>query len=579
MADEPKPVDLTAEAQDYRVDEVLTGLSKNMGARPQIKYGAGYSDVQASSSAGDVRNDQGSPIDLRVPSGYRAQVKKVLEFYGNDPLFAALIRRFWEFGNTRFDWVVPAKDKASKEQAADEQGFWNHWSSRINMGVSHVMPGIDTINVGMFKSLLLSAMDPMHWSWGHIPYKGKSIWAPVRMRIDNPMSVVFSPGRDGNVSAFLKLAPGSSGSGAKRGDPGAGDGQSFPENTARFQRGGNTQDLRKSREFRELRYGTSFIIRYEHASIDARVNRTGGMSYETAGGLDSDQHSAAYPEVPYISLLEAITLRRGLAATDMRLIDGIINFMLIWKVGNGDKDGQGRLINLPRPPRLGDDGKTVKETSTIDTVKKWLETGENMDVAEWVLPYWVAPEILMPDTAALLNTDKYNHATNEILQRFGIFLGKDANNREVGKMNAMWFEAQIEHVRQTYIARFWEMLARRIIDHPRNAGVFKSGDPNFQWRPLQTRMGEWREQLVQIAKMGGVSWETIWRAMTLNPASEGGRIMRENSLGLTNELKTHTPVQFSQTMEDPDGNVTQNDDGGNLGRGRPKKTPGAPKKE
>lgn len=544
--------------------EVLGTIAKRIGNRPTIRWGSGYSDLAASGASGDVRTDLGHPIDLRVPSGYRAQVKKVLEFYGNDPLFASLIRRFWEFGNTRFDWVVPPTGESGEAQAEKEQGFWNHWSGHVNSDLGHILPGTDALNVGIFKGLLLTGMAPMHWSWGYMDYDGKKVWAPVKMKIENQLGITLVPGSHyGSYMAFLR--------------------KQISENSTtdlanETEAGGEAAQLRRDKDFIELRYTNSFVLRFEHTAIDARVNRTQGGQFLTASASGADDRNAGYPEVPYISLQEAVQLRRGLAASDMRLIDGIINFMLIWFVGNDDKDAQGRLINLPRPPRKDDSGTEI-EKSTLDTVKDWLETGENMDVAEWTLPYWVKPEIIMPDVAALLNSDKYLHATSEILHRFGIFLGEDASSPEIGRMNTVVFEAQLEHMRQTYVARFWEMMALRVKNHKRNRGVFKSGDPNYHWRPIQTRIAQWREELTQIAKMGRISSETLWRTLGLNPGAEAIRIRRENEVGLTKDLNDHAPVQFTQTVVGPDGEQKTVKDGGTTSRGRPKKMPGGKQKE
>ena len=137
----------------------------------------------------------------------------------------------------------------------------------------------------------------------------------------------------------------------------------------------------------------------------------------------------------------------------------------------------------------------------------------------------------------------------------------------------------IFNLRQTHIARFWEMIARRVINHPRNRGVFKSSAPNYQWRPIQTRVAEWRDELVQIGKMGRVSWETLWRAMGLNPSAEAARIISENDSGLSEEANDHTPVQYTQSVVDPAGEETTIKDSGTTSRGRPRKMPGGKAKE
>jgi len=556
-------------------EEALGELRSIIGARLGLKrlnrtiaWGLGYADetpLSAAASQAEVRQDLGHPIDLRVPVGYYEQVKRVLKFFDTDPLFAYLVRRIWEFGNNRFDWVVPAKD-GDADAAAKEQGLWNYWARMINYDTSHILPGIDNINIGMFKALSLAGMAPMHWQWGWVDYDGEKFWLPVKMKIEHPLSVAIVPSRTfGGFSVYLKRSLGTSG-----------DIDMADETKI----GVAVDDTRKSNEYRELRPATSFLLRFEYATVDARVNRSGAGQWSIASQGGIDDKNSGYPTVPYICLQEAMQLRRGLAAADLRLIDGIINYILLWLVGNSDQDKAGRFVHAPRPERKDKDGKVI-EKSTISYVKDLLENTEKADVLELVLPYWIDVRMVSPDTTALLDHRKYLHATSEILHRFGIFWGEESDNPRSGgsALDVSAFEMQVENYRQAHIARFWEMLALRIMNHPRNAGKFKCDPPNYQWRPMATRVAEWRSELIELARIGRLSAETMWRQMGISPAAEEFRIRDENDRGLTDEANRHTPVSFAQQTVFPGGESEVTEDGGNNKRGRPKKMPGEKKEE
>lgn len=522
---------------------------------------AAWAKSAAAARAADVRQDLGMPVDLRVPVGYRNQVAICLEWFDTDPLFSMLIRRFWEFGNTRADWIVGSEDDEPDEdrdaQSKKDQDFFNYWASMINIDVNHTLPGLDPLNIQIMKTCLLAGMSPAHWRWGVIEFQDEEYYAPIEMRIEQPLSVHIAPGKThGDWSAFIKI---DSSTKREQTEPGGG-------------RGGDAAQLRKSPSWKELRPSNAFVLRFEHTQIDTRENRTGGQVFTAANVAGTDDQNAGFPTVPYIQLMEAIQLRRGLAASDMRIIDGIINFLLLWRVGNGDVGENGKPLYPVRPTTYNTDG-TLKKKGTVDEFKDYLSNAEKMDVMEMVLPYWADLEIKMPDVQALLSSDKYWHATSEILHRFGVFLGEDASNVVIGEMNVLAFEAQIFNLRETHVARFWEMIAKKIMLHKRNKNLFGNVFPNYHWRALGSRTAEYRKEIINGAKLGAFSHETVARAFGVSPQAELRRIRRENNTGATEDIAVHVPVAFSQQTVNPGGDTKTVDDASPQ-RGRPAEPPG-----
>ncbi len=506
--------------------------------------------MEAAANAADVRTDLGAPIDLRVPVGYWSQVRLALEWFDSDPLFRMLIGRFWEFGNNRADWVVAPQDTKAEKEAERTQRFLNYWSSIINLNIEHVLPGLDSVNVATFKSLLLAGMAPMHWSWGWIEFEDQQYWVPVSMRVENPLSVVIAPQTTyAHYAAFLKV-------------------QNQNEQSVGANAAGGAQELRKNKDYREMRPSNAFILRFEHCQLDARVNRTSGGRWGAANVMGTDDQNAGYPAVPYIQLREAMQQRRGLAASDIRIIDGIINYILLWKVGTGDVGKDGRPLYPIRPTTKNPDG-SEKNKGTIDLAKEYLENAEYMDILELVLPYWISLETITPDTSSLLSSSKYWHPTSDILHRFGLFLGEDASNPEISKMSTVVFEAQVDNLRETHVGRLWEAIASKIMLHPKNGGRFGASIVSYVWRPLLTRVAETRKELIEAFKLGRISHETLMRAFGRSPSAERARIAQEIKDGLPATMNQNTPTQFVQRTVDNDGKAASISDGGTA-RGRPR---------
>jgi hypothetical protein len=514
----------------------------------------------------DRRVDMGAPPSLSKIQGYYAEAREILSWNATDPLFTSLSARVWEHGNTRADWVIsPTGDKSrNSEQAEIEQEFWNLWSATINQDLNNIIDGMDTVNQWIFKRLVHSSMAVAHWEWGNIPFRGKMVWAPVKMKIEPSLAIRFTQNPKklfGQETTWLYNPVG-------KGDVPSGysSGRASSSNITEAQYSANT--LRKDPNWKALRPSTSFAIKLDWVPDDDRVVQTIGSYAVTPTDL---------PNIRWISLEEPMRLRRILRRGDLAILDGLINYVIHWSVGNSDTDEKGRLINQPRPKRVDANGATI-EKSTIEQVKELIQTDTLSKAMELVLPYWINFDIKTPDSTMLLNVEKYFHATQCVFEGFGIYTpstrmgGQTSSPKGTGDDRAN-FVNYVENIRQHHVSRFWEMMARRIKEHDRNRDIGFKFNPKYVFRSLRLKTDEYRAALSNVTKMGLVSMESLHRAYGLHPRAEMDRIKREIGDGTMDDINKHVPVQFSQETVNPSGKTTKVDDAKDNSRGRPKSQP------
>ena len=162
------------------------------------------------------RSDYGRVIDIKIPQGYHAQVKKSWEMYTTDRLFKYLIDRCIDFGANGFEWEVPLEDPSfvqtkkfqdtkTVEKIIKEKAFWDGWSAKINQHVSNIIPGIDEINKWTMKQLLLGGMAPMEWEWGEMKIGDITYNVPIRMTTHNALSTVLQRTNDIFFNETVKI--------------------------------------------------------------------------------------------------------------------------------------------------------------------------------------------------------------------------------------------------------------------------------------------------------------------------------------------------------------------------------------
>lgn len=500
-----------------------------------------------------VRSDYGRPVDIRIPYGYHAQVKKTWEMFDTDSLFHYLVTRCIDFGANGFEWEIPAvykpgifkkvldwlkkrifgKGIPEIGKVKEEERVWNYWAATINQGVPNVLPGIDEINKWIVKHLILNGMGSLGWKWKKVEINGQTYELPMEMTIWNPLSIALKRKNEAFVSeeAYIKINT-----------------REFVRETAKISGIGDITWANLPGVEQLTLMGTkpgapqeAFILKYNWSPGD-NTSLILGRNVEVGQGL--------YPVPPFLSLIEPAMMRRQLYAADLSILDGIINYLLIWKIGDNTKDKDGNLVHEPRPERKDSNGN-VLEKSSLEIAKDVITATTRGNAMQIFLPYYWDIQIKTPDTAALLNAEKYLQPTLEILMAFGIFLSM-GKLKGVADINIKNFEEMLDSIRLRHIKRFWETLCSEIVS--RNKDKLHT-IPNMVFNPLNTQTEDFRRGLLQLTKIGFLSMDSMLKAYRMDKKTEISRIAEEIVSGEKALREENVPVQFKQAVTK--GDVTE----------------------
>jgi len=515
------------------------------------------------------RSDYGRVIDIKIPLGYHSQVKKSWEMYETDRLFRYLIDRCEDFAANGFEWEIPVeqkinwldwlKSKISNEptQEEKEHKVWNYFAANINKKVANVIPGIDEINKWIVKHFLLGCMAPLQWEWGLVKVDNIEYELPVRMTIHNPMSIALDRKNGTFIEEEMYLKRSSAG-------------QDKIIESQKIDPIGLNSFITKDQSWYKIpAMGTGgktegFALKYKWTPGD-NTALVYGRNVSIGQGL--------YPTPPFVGLIEDIVLRRALKAADLAILDGVINFILDWEIGDAtilkDKSGREILPNQPRPAKYDSSGKQI-EKSSIEMAKEIITSDTRGNVMQLFHPYYYKLNIKMPDTAVLLNSAKYIQATTEIYEAFGILLSPGDKNMDFSSINIQNFEQMLENIRLFHIRRFWEALASEIVD--RNEEKL-SVVPNMVFKPLNTKTEAFLTGLLNLINRGKISWETLLQGYGLDKKVEAQRIAKEIKSGEKALTDANVPVSFVQAkVNKPAVNGKETDELTPLDqKGRPKK--------
>lgn len=495
------------------------------------------------------RSDYGRVVDIRIPHGYHEQVKKAWEMYETDRLFRYLISRCVDFAANGFEWEVPVEKKINfsdwlkkkifkvQSQEDKERKVWNTWAATINKKVANVLPGIDEINKWIVKHLLLGAMAPLEWEWGNVTVDGVDYQMPIRMLIHNPLSIALDRKKQtfANEEMWLKLSLG---------------GRSIVESYKESPLGLGSAIVRDSKDWHQIiLMGTAvkprtegFAIKYDWSPAD-NTSLVYGRNVHTGQGL--------YPSPPFIGLYEILVMRRALTAADIAILDGVINFILDWEIGDNTilQVGQNKEIlpNQPRPAKYDSSGAKI-EKSSIEMAKEIITSDTRGNVMQLFHPYYFKLNIKMPDTAVLLNTSKYVQSTVEVYQAFGILLSPADKRMDFSGINIQNFEQLLENLRLNHIRRFWEALASEIVDRNKDK---LSAVPNMIFRPLNTKTEAFKLGLLNLIKIGKISTRSLLQGYGLDDRVEIQRIAQEIASGEKELTDRQVPVSYVQAKVEP----------------------------
>ena len=520
------------------------------------------------------RSDYGRVVDIRIPHGYHEQCKKSWEMLETDPLFKYLIRRCTDFAANGFEWEIPVEKRVNywdwlkkkvfkvPTQQDKEQTFWNKFSAKINKGVPNIMPGIDEINKWIVKNLLLNGMANLEWEWGRITIDEVDYEVPVRMVMHNPLSIVLDRSHQAfaGEEMYLKISSGTT---------------KISETNKETPVGLGTQVTRNSKDWHKINLmGTEkkpklegFAIKYDWSPAD-NTALVYGRNIQVGQGL--------YPTPPFVGLFEVLVMRRALTAADIAILDGIINFIIDWEIGDSTKlmnNGRESLPNQPRPAKYDASGAKI-EKSTIEMAKEMITSDTRGNVMQLFHPYYIKMNIKMPDTGVLLNTAKYVQSTVEIYQAFGILLAPSDKRMDFSGINVQNFEEMLENIRKFHMSRFWEALASEIVERNKDKLTVV---PNMVFKPLNTKTEAFRQSLWNLMKIGKISTRSLLQGYGLDDRVEIQRIAQEIASGEKELTDRQVPVSYVQTNVDPNKKDGENNQDGDTQitplqqEGRPKK--------
>ena len=483
-------------------------------------------------------------VSLTIPYGYHSQVRKIAQMYRMDQLFRRMIERIVEFVCTGGEWELASnesekdgKPTAKYKKLLKQKQFWDYFSSRINDGMSNVIPGKDTIDEWIVRRLLLDGMAVTDWEWGKISVNGVTYEVPTKFVLHDPLSVVISRPQDrfGEETTWLYLGPKSQRS------------EEIKENenytTPEFDKN-HKNDWVELAPLGSNKDTGAFAIKYQWTTADNTATITKGSSVVGKG---------VYPVPPYIGLLSSTIQRQALTAADISILDSIIGTILVWSIGDATKTKQANneetLPNQPYPEEKNADGTVKNKAATeefFDIIREQLSGDDGGNGAEGkmvAVPYYINGKYLeAPAINALLSSEKYVQPFIEILNAFGIIItpitGTPPKLEDLNRANLEQIILSI----QRYVKRFWETLCREIIK--RNKSLIE--EPNLVWNPINTMTDNYREQLAGLAKRGRLSPQSDMRLHGRDPGVEIG-LMKQNLANGTKEmLDESTPVTFVQ---------------------------------
>lgn len=553
-------------------NESIQSLISQRGQRVQWGLMSPKEEEEYLSSQFSNRTDYAKNMDIRIPQGYHAQVKKTWEMYNMDRLFKYLIDRSIQFGSTGFEWEIPAdesvwnpEDEKHKEilkQIDQEKKVWDKWSASINTRVANVIPGIDEINKWLFKHLLLGGMGPLEWEWGSLKVGKETYQFPIRMTIYNTLSVVLT--REGgsfdDEEIWVKIGT----KNVKKGEVSTiNQVSSYSNPNKKDSSWHEVNVMGKSRGRYKRQEG--FVVKYNWSPGD-NTTLFSGKTPVVGSGL--------YPNVPYVGLFEVLMLRKALIAADLSILDGVINYIIDWEIGDNTVV-EGQMPNQPRPEKKKADG-TVLEKSTIQLVKEMITEDTKANVMQLFHPYYIKLKILTPDVTSLISNEKYIQTIVELFNSFGILLSPTDRRVDFTDINIANFEQMLDDVRINHIKRFWESLCDEIVR--RNKGKIKY-IPNMIFNPLTTQSTRFRSELVSLAELGKLSSESLLQAFKKDKNVELGRIIKEISSGEKALMDKNVPISYKQQAVKGNGEEVISERPSTNKGGRPKEKIGKEKAE
>ena len=391
----------------------------------------------------------GSPANLfRTATSYQQRVIAMWEAYNTDPFFASMIDRTVAFACTGGQWVVPGEPLDGEKvswvtrltesafpwrQAVREERVWNEWWKQINLKVPGVLSGGDEVTRWAARHLLLSGMWVPAWEWGKFDLgNNRSFMMPQDITCYSSSAIQISRKRNSFVEEEIffyspygqqtqgRMVEGEPAEAPSRGNSSALTPLPQMEWVDRVQPG----------------HQESFSLKYNWSPGDLTTMKIGQAKLTGAG---------IYPKPPFQALIPQFMIRQKMFSADMALLDGIINYLMLYKIGDEKNPVKPRKINKAT-------GAVLEQGTIAQIIAMTKDAFTQGPGVAMYLPYWVDVVLKIPDVKNILNSQKYDASTLEIYQAFGmLFSRSSAGSRDrMEKINITNFEETLGTIRRSW---------------------------------------------------------------------------------------------------------------------------------
>lgn len=370
------------------------------------------------------------------------------------------------------------------------------------------------------------------WGWHDISVRGvtsngnkrktsRRVWAPLRLTILDPLKVV--PIGEGPLRA---------------------DELAWQSGTAGIQ-GYREADLSTDPLLTQF-----FSREYEPGLAEQKRLSEWGITQPTLLQMNPDwvfRHCNTRPDYEYFpdvrmrSVFPLLDLKRHMMNSDRATLIGGANYILLIRKGSDQKPA------------------TAEEVQNLRENYNFLAK-----VPVIVADHRLSIDIIAPKQDFVLSREKYDTIDSRILARsLSTFIGGTGGN---GTSRTMAFDeilAKVVNSRRHMIKRTLEReLARAVVNHPRNAGVFKSL-PSLVFTRRNVRVGTDQTYMATLWSMRQAretSRDTILEYMGLDEATEAQRLGVEeelyDSIFKTVSAVTGAPQDPSGTGDDDTSSTT-----------------------
>lgn len=232
-----------------------------------------------------------------------------------------------------------------------------------------------------------------------------------------------------------------------------------------------------------------------------------------------------FADVRLKRVFKALDLKQQLMEADRVALIGAANYILLVK--KGDKDD----------PAYPEEIANLRENFDYVAKLPVIFSDHRLTI-----------DIVAPKTDFTLNPEKYdvldNRIASSLLGLFGAMGSRSGNRSDNSLQEGRLVARNLENQRHL-IRRFLEReIAKAVVEHPRNAGVFTGREPNLTFVPGRIALDAdtgWAQSIVQLRTMNELSRESTLEYFGFDQAVEAMRRELEADLGLDDTFKTQVP--------------------------------------